>query len=257
MRIDGHVCLGTAGIEDVRAHLERLELDGLLLHGRSARSLGECREQNERTLELMRGDKRILGLCAVDPAAGDAALLEARRCLDGGMAGAGEFDPLKQGFRLSDPAFLAIADLLLERGALLSLYLEPLVGASEGTTAEVREFMDFIRVRPGQKVLLTRFGGGLPFYELMGEVRASLANVYYDTAPADPAPDARAAAVTASILKNGKLLYGSGAVLGGKEPEGMLLPEAIEGAFPDAAAAGAVLGGNAHALLGRAEKGGF
>lgn len=230
-------------------------MDSLLLHGLPTHSIEKCREQNERMLKLMRGDQRVLGLCAADPGAGDAAIEEVRRCLDEGMAGAGEFDPLRQGFRLSDPKFLAISDLLLVRDALLSLHLTPGVGAAGGAMAVIREFMDFIRERPGQKVLLTCLGGGLPFYELMGEVRMNLANVYYDTAPTNPAPEAQAAWITASILEQGKLLYGSGAALGEEEPAGMLLPEVIESTFPDASFAAAVLGENARVLLERVGKG--
>ena len=258
MRIDSHISIGVAAnIGDARTHLERLGLDGLLLQGLPANSQEACREQNERTLELMRGDKRMLGLCAADPKAGGPAIEEVRRCLNEGMAGAGEFDPLYQGFRLNDPTFCAIADLLLERKALLSLYLRPGVGTDVGAMTRIREFMDFIRERPAQRVLLTRFGGGLPFYELMGEVRASLANVRYDTAPADLAFEARAAWITASILDEGKLLYGSGAVLGGEQPGGLLLPGDIEGMFPDASSAVAVLGGNARMLLELCGKGAF
>src|SRR5690606_39024050 len=35
---------------------------------------------------------------------------------------------------------------------------------------------------PENRIILAHWGGGLPFYELMPEVRAALTNVYYDTA---------------------------------------------------------------------------
>ena len=35
---------------------------------------------------------------------------------------------------------------------------------------------------PDLKIIAAHWGGGLPFYELMPEVRTALANLYYDTA---------------------------------------------------------------------------
>jgi predicted TIM-barrel fold metal-dependent hydrolase len=35
---------------------------------------------------------------------------------------------------------------------------------------------------PENRIILAHWGGGLPFYELMPEVRSALSNVFYDTA---------------------------------------------------------------------------
>jgi predicted TIM-barrel fold metal-dependent hydrolase len=40
----------------------------------------------------------------------------------------------------------------------------------------------FIKRHPGLKIILAHWGGGLPFYSLMPEVKQALSNVWFDTA---------------------------------------------------------------------------
>jgi uncharacterized protein len=44
------------------------------------------------------------------------------------------------------------------------------------------KLLKFVQNFPDLKVVLAHWGGGLPFYELMPEIRESCRNIYYDTA---------------------------------------------------------------------------
>ncbi len=95
------------------------------------------------------------------------------------------------------------------------------------------------------KVVLSHWGGGLLFYELMPEVRGSLEHVYYDTAASPYIYNDEIYRRAGDIVGSGKVLFGSDYPL--LKPERYI--EAIRSAFPGAGADG-VLGENARALLG-------
>jgi hypothetical protein len=144
-----------------------------------------CVEHNTWAMEVIRQwPGRLMALAAIQPAAGAAAVRELYRCVAGGFRGVGELNADGQGFRLSDPEVLAIAQ---EAGKLhLPLLLhtnEPVGHEYPGKGAlSLRDVYRFIRAVPETEIVLAHWGGGLPFYELMPEVRAECAHVYYDSA---------------------------------------------------------------------------
>lgn len=250
MLIDTHAHLGPAGdAAAVSAHLERFGLTEVWLHGRACRDAASCREENARILRQMKEDPRVRGFCALHPAMGPSALTLLGECLDSGMLGAGEFHPAAQGFALDDPGFRTIADLLRERGGVLGLYLEGSVGAT-GETCSIRSFVTLMEEYPTLRVLLVNYGGGLPFYELMKEVRSRLGNVFYDTSPSLRAQRREACLITAMVAGNHKLTYGSGARIG--EENAPLRPVAFEAlGLTDPALRKAVAWENALRLQGK------
>ena len=177
-----------------------------------------CEEQNrivEDALAALPG--KALGFCVVLPAAGEAALQEAARCLDRGFAGIGELDPWGQGFALDDPWFQRLCDLCEERQRLMCLYTSFGVGeAYPGKSGLLpNAVLQLAASRPNLMLLLPHYGGGLPFYAMMPEVAKTLKNTWFDTAPDSQPLRARAAACAAQCLANGHLLYGSGIPLSG------------------------------------------
>lgn len=248
--VDTHarLCPG-ASPADLAAHRAAFGADEIWLRAIPGQS-ADCVARNDAALALMAQDPRLKGFCALHPAMGNAALAELDRCLDSGMLGAGDVDPIAQGFALEDPAFHAIARRLQERGAILALHLGFSVGAA-GETYPIRVFAEFIHQYPGLKVILTNYGGGLPFYELMKEVNARLSNVLYDTAPGPRPLRQDACEITAMITGYHKLVYGSGA------PIGACISASSCQNFPnlgitDSASAAAVAQENALRLTGRA-----
>lgn len=148
--------------------------------------LGLCREVNAYVLGAARRyPGRVIPFAVLNPRAGQAALQEARECLERGAQGIGELMPDGQGFELLD---FALLDPLMELARAFKVpvmvHVNELVGhsyAGKGTQGPHQAFQLALRY-PENTLILAHWGGGLPFYELMPEVRQALRNVYYDTA---------------------------------------------------------------------------
>lgn len=212
MLIDTHVrlCPGASGA-DIAAHQRALGANEVWLRAIPGNP-DACVVHNDAALGLVEQGSGVQCFCALHPAL-DNPLAELDRCLDAGMLGAGELDPVAQRFTLEDPSFCAIARRLEQRGAVLALHLAFSVGAAE-QTYPIRAFAEFIGRYPALKVILSGYGGGLPFYELMKEMKTRLSNVVYDTAPGRRLLRGDAAAITVALAGSHKLAYGSGASVG-------------------------------------------
>lgn len=134
---------------------------------------------------VQRAGGRIVGLAAVQPLAGGRAIAEIERCAQGGLRGVGELMPHGQGYRLSDTQLLAP---LVEAVEALGLFVlthtsEPVghlyLGKGNVFPADLAAFA---LAFPTLRVVAAHWGGGFPFYELMPEVHAAAANVWYDSA---------------------------------------------------------------------------
>lgn len=145
-----------------------------------------CAASNDYIIEAVRRyPDRLIGLAAVQPLAKDAAIYEAERCLNVGLRGLGELLPDGQQFDVADKALLEpLATLLLAHNAVLMLHSSEPMGhlyPGKGRTFP-EKILSLATNFPQLKVIAAHWGGGLPFYELMPEVKAALTNVYYDSA---------------------------------------------------------------------------
>ncbi|MFH1002574.1 MAG: amidohydrolase family protein [Chloroflexota bacterium] len=145
-----------------------------------------CVETNDYILEAVtRYPGRLAGFGAVQPLAGEAAVAEIERCARAGMKGVGELRPDVQGFDLADRRLMAPLAAVMEQYHLILLThaSEPVghqyPGKGSLTPAVI---YPFITAFPGLTVVCAHWGGGLPFYALMPEVKRALANTYFDTA---------------------------------------------------------------------------
>ncbi len=221
--------LGTA--DDLTAQMERSGVDVSVAVGFGWRDQALCVEQNEALIAAGRSSGgKIVPFCTVQPRAGAAAVREVERCVAAGCRGVGELYPDGQAFAVDDRADIGP---LLE--VCRALRLPILIHASEpvghsyrgkGRTTPERLY-GLLRLaasddagtagwRPqaggsggsGVPLILAHGGGGLAFYELMPEVAALTAQVYYDTAAAAylyrPAAVARL-----HDLAPGRVLFGS------------------------------------------------
>lgn len=66
-----------------------------------------------------------------------------------------------------------------------------------------------IKEHPQALIILAHWGGGLPFYELMPEVKEAFKNVYYDCAAGPFLYDAEIFSVVISLIGAHKILFGS------------------------------------------------
>ncbi len=147
---------------------------------------GLARDVNDYIIDSARKyPGRIIGFGGVNPAWGDAAVKEADRCARAGLRGIGELHPDTQGFAIQDRlAMEPLVEVLLEHKLILTTHSSEPVGhlyQGKGHTTPDKLWA-FIENFPDVKVVCAHWGGGLPFYALMPEVAAALANVYFDTA---------------------------------------------------------------------------
>jgi predicted TIM-barrel fold metal-dependent hydrolase len=217
---------------------------------------GIIEECNSYVIQAMRDyPRRILGLAAIQPRAGRRALAEIERCARAGMPGIGELMPHGQGYRLSDVALLApLAEAAQALGLFVLTHTSEPVGHLYRGKGDVTpaDFQTFITAFPALRVIAAHWGGGFPFYELMPEVRAAAANVWYDSAASPLLYHAEIFPLVASIAGIQKVLWASDFPLISQRR--MLAYASSSGLTREQLAL--ALGGNATALLGPMVAGG-
>ncbi len=171
-----------------------------------------CCRTNDYIIEaIARYPQRLIGFCAVQPRDIQSAVREIERCSACGAKGIGELRPDVQGFDIDDDYLETFIEAVVNNKMVLSLHASEPVGHEYPGKGNIVPGLlyTFIKKYPELKVVLAHFGGGLPFYELMPEVKQSLQNTYYDTAAAPflYSPDIYKALGT--IISGEKLLFGS------------------------------------------------
>ena len=147
---------------------------------------GLAREANDYLIESVgRFGHRLAGFAGVSPAWGDYAAREADRCAVAGLKGIGELHPDSQAFDLGDPDTMApLLEAVRQHGLIVTTHSSEPVGHLYHGKGKTRPevLWRFVQSCPDVTVVCAHWGGGLPFYALMPEVREALRNVYFDTA---------------------------------------------------------------------------
>lgn len=150
------------------------------------RDPGICREHNDYLAEACaRSGGRLAWLATVSPLAGEQAAQEAERSFRLGARGIGELNADAQGFDFREPKVLGpVVEACNAHDRPMMVHTtEPVGHAYPGKgTATPDRLMTFLEAYPGVRVVAAHWGGGLPFYELMPEVRDAAARVVYDSA---------------------------------------------------------------------------
>jgi predicted TIM-barrel fold metal-dependent hydrolase len=252
----GHPRAKMATADDLLASMEADGVDVSVTFPFGWSDQGLAEECNSYVMQAMRDHPgRIIGLAGVQPRAGARAVTEVQRCARGGMPGFGELMPHGQGYRLSDTRLLTP---LVEAAQALGMFVlthasEPVGHAYPGkgdvTPAELHAF---IAAFPALRIVAAHWGGGYPFYELMPEVHAAAANVWYDSAASLYLYRPEIFATVARVAGPRKILWGSDFPLLGQR---RMLDYARASGL-GAADLRLALGENARALLGVALPGG-
>jgi len=238
-----------ASAEDLLASMDRAEVDVSVALGFAWRDAEICRLHNDYLLEAAANSNgRIIALCTLPLASGIEVIeVEARRCVPAGARGFGELRPDDLGFNIAGPDGEALARLCRELEALVLLHVTEPVGHSYPGKSGLSlwDFYGFV-MSHNIRTVGAHWGGGLPFYDSMPEVREALGRIHVDTA--------------ASSLLYGDGVYrrvvervGAESILFGSDYP--LLSQArsrrrIEEAGLAVADRNAILGGNAAKLLG-------
>jgi predicted TIM-barrel fold metal-dependent hydrolase len=174
-----------ASAEDVIASMEAAGVDRTVVCGFPWRDAGLCREHNDFIIEAVRQyPDRLVGFACVQPLDGkDSQELE--RCIEAGLRGLGELGPDGQRFDIEDRRIMAATAEVLQRYdlPLMTHASEPMGHqyAGKGQTFPWK-LIKLAQNFPDLTIVLAHWGGGLPFFELMPEIRQACRNVYYDSA---------------------------------------------------------------------------
>jgi uncharacterized protein len=171
---------------DLIASMDEAGIDISVALGFAWRDADLCRQHNDTLLEAgRRSESRIVPFCTLPLGAGiDAIEAEMRLCVAAGAKGFGELRPENLGFDLTGDEGKHLGRLAHELNAVLLFHVSEPVGhqyaGKQGLSLE--PLFRFILEHPDVPIVAAHWGGGLPFYALMPEVKLALQNTKFDTA---------------------------------------------------------------------------
>lgn len=173
-----------ATVEDLIDSMDTAGVDRSILCGFPWSDGAHCRYHNQYMADAVhRFPTRLSWLGIVAP--GDDTMRSAEECFHAGAVGIGELNADAQGFAWTDVTVLEpLARVAEAHGKALMIHAsEPLGHEYPGKgTATPDQLLALADAFPALKIVAAHWGGGLPFFELMPEVRRSLANLAYDSA---------------------------------------------------------------------------
>ncbi len=233
--------------------IESMDLDGvdisvIVNYGWTTHEL--CVETNDYILEsIARYPKRLIGFCAVQPLSYEASVAEIERCAKGGIRGVGELRPDIQLLDLEHKEVMQpFVEVLKKHNLILLTHTsEPVGHIYPGKGAVTPDMIyPFITNFPDLTIVCAHWGGGLPFYGLMPEVKKAMANVYFDTAASPFLYSPQIYSEVSRLIGADRILFGSDYPL---LTPGRLLRE-IDSAALTEEEKSLILSGNARRLLG-------
>jgi predicted TIM-barrel fold metal-dependent hydrolase len=172
-----------------------------------------CVETNDYMLDIItKYPKRIVGFCTIQPLAGEKALIELERCAKGGLRGVGELRADTQSYDLGDKIIMApIAEMAQKYDMIILTHSSEPIGHGYDGKGDItpKTLYRFISNFPDLKVVCAHWGGGLPFYMLMPEVKKALGNTYFDTAASPYLYEKDIFSAIEKIAGKSKVLFGS------------------------------------------------
>ena len=161
----------------------------------------------------------------------------------------GELHPDTQGFKLGGKFLMdPFMDCVKSRNMVVLTHSSEPVGHTypgKGTVTPA-VLMEFIERYQDVAIVCSHWGGGLPFYSLMPEVKRALSNTYFDSAASPFLYRASIYSLVSKAARPGSILFGSDFPL--LKP-GRLMRH-IRAADISAEEKERILGGNAQRLLG-------
>ncbi|PKB66727.1 MAG: hypothetical protein BZY82_05020 [SAR202 cluster bacterium Io17-Chloro-G3] len=238
-----------ASAEDLIATMDSDGIDASVILGLGWTNLEVAKQVNDYLLEsAQRYPGRLLPFCSVNPMWGDQGLEEIERCVGLGAIGVGELHPDLQGYKLTDLSVITPMMLLAQKLNLIVLVhtSEPVGHQYPGKGTSTPDVLwSFIEQFPDLSLVCAHWGGGLPFYALMPEVRKALGKVYFDTAVSPFLYDERIFSVVPKLSVVSSILMGSDFPL--VRPKRLI--EQVSTSELSSESKASILGGNAHALL--------
>lgn len=200
-----------ASADDLIASMDENAIDISIVLNIAWNSQELCRETNDYILDsVSRFPHRLVGFCMVLLDSPEAAFKEIEHCAKNGIRGIGETRPgrvLLNNLTQLDPIFRKIIENNL---ILLTHASEPLGHIYTGKGDITPEALFPLIARfPELKMVCAHWGGGLPFYALMPEVKQSLDNVYFDSAASPYLYSAGVYNRVKDLVGSEKILFGT------------------------------------------------
>ena len=177
---------GMATADELIASMDKSEIARSVVLGFCWSTSELCIEHNSYILDsVARYPGRLIGFCTVPFKPLEPAIKEIERCALAGASGIGELRPDTPLFDFTDKQVAApLVATLKQHGLILLTHASEPVGhqyPGKGGAAPEKLY-PFITSYPDLTIVCAHWGGGLPFYALMPEVKKALQNVYFDTA---------------------------------------------------------------------------
>ncbi len=241
---------GIATAEDLIAEMDVSGVDVSVAFSFGWTDTGLIEETNSYVIDAMqRYPNRIYGMAVLQPIIRVQAVHELERCARTGMIGLGELMPHGQGYKLSDIDLLMPVMEVVRQYQLLVLShcSEPVGHIYPGKgNVTLEDIVAFLTAFPDVRFVAAHWGGGLPFYTLMPEIKRITANVWYDTAATLYLYRQNIFPVVANLVGADRILFASDY---GLLPQRRIIDHIVQsGLHKDALKM--VLGGNAQSLLG-------
>ncbi len=202
-----------ATAEELIASMDKdgVDISVVLNYGWTTHQL--CVETNDYILEsIARYPKRLIGFCAVQPQSLEAALHEIERCAKGGIRGVGEMRPDLQLLDFKDEEVMQPFIEVITRNNLILLThaSEPVGHEYQGKGSITPDMLyPLITSFPDLTLVCAHWGGGLPFYALMPEVKKAISNVFFDTAASPFLYSPQIYSQVIQLVGADKILFGS------------------------------------------------
>jgi len=172
-----------------------------------------CVETNDYILEsIARYPKRLIGFCVVQPQSYEAAIAEIERCTKGGIRGVGELRPDMQLLDFSDKEMMdPFVEIMVKHKLILLTHTSEPVGHDYTGKGSITPDIIYplITSYPKLTIVCAHWGGGLPFYALMPEVRQAMSNVFFDTAASPLLYNPEIYQQVIQLVGADKILFGS------------------------------------------------
>jgi uncharacterized protein len=200
-----------ATADDLIASMDRQSIDKSVILNIAWDSSDLCHESNAHILEsVARYPGRLIGFGMVKLDEPESALREIEVLAESGARGIGEIRPPQNWLR--NPSLIEpVVNAIIERQMILLTHASEPVGHLYDGKGDVtpESIYPFIQAFPKLKLVCAHWGGGLPFYALMPEVRKSLAQVYFDSAASPYLYQPEVYRLAAELAGQDKILFGS------------------------------------------------
>ena len=202
-----------SSVSDLYKSMTQSEVDKSVIAGFGWTDISLAKLSNDYNLESANNSKgKLIPLCSINPIWGKSAIIELRRCYELGAKGVGELHLDTQGiFDNNLNCMDEIMDFTLSYNMPTIIHgSEPLghLYPGKGITSP-EKIIKIIQKYPKNIFIFSHFGGGLPFYSLMPEVRYLLENTFFDSAAFPYIYESKVFKVCSIALGANKILFAS------------------------------------------------